>query len=68
MEYGFKAAGLVFVVLLLQQAPVLIRATDADPLQDFCVADLNSEVTVNGHACKPASAAGDDEKFDRDSN
>uniref|UniRef100_A0A0D9VXQ9 Germin-like protein n=1 Tax=Leersia perrieri TaxID=77586 RepID=A0A0D9VXQ9_9ORYZ len=53
----------MFAVLLLQQAPVLIRATDPDPLQDFCVADLNSEVTVNGHPCKPASAAGDEFLF-----
>ena len=65
MEHSFKtiAAGVVIVVLLLQQAPVLIRATDADPLQDFCVADLDSKVTVNGHACKPASAAGDEFLF-----
>ncbi|XP_006650431.2 germin-like protein 3-6 [Oryza brachyantha] len=66
MECSLKtlAAGLVvFVVLLLQQAPVLVLATDADPLQDFCVADLGSEVTVNGHACKPASAAGDEFLF-----
>uniref|UniRef100_A0A0D9VXQ8 Germin-like protein n=1 Tax=Leersia perrieri TaxID=77586 RepID=A0A0D9VXQ8_9ORYZ len=65
MEYSFKTliVGAVLMVLLLQQAPVLM-ATDADPLQDFCVADLDSEVTVvNGHPCKPASAAGDEFLF-----
>ncbi|XP_078180976.1 germin-like protein 3-8 [Carex rostrata] len=28
---------------------------DPDPLQDFCVADLKSDITVNGFPCKPAS-------------
>uniref|UniRef100_A0A0E0GS77 Germin-like protein n=1 Tax=Oryza nivara TaxID=4536 RepID=A0A0E0GS77_ORYNI len=55
-------AGVVLVVLLLQQAPVL-RANDPDPLQDFCVADLDSEVTVNGYPCKPTPAAGDEFLF-----
>eukprot|EP01018_Ginkgo_biloba_P020903 Gb_34489 [translate_table: standard] len=27
-------------------------AADPDPLQDFCVADLNSDVTANGFVCK----------------
>ncbi|KAG8097835.1 hypothetical protein GUJ93_ZPchr0013g37035 [Zizania palustris] len=55
------AAGVVFVVLLVQ-APVL-WATDADPLQDFCVADLDGEVTVNGYPCKPAASVGDEFLF-----
>ncbi|XP_072951964.1 germin-like protein 3-8 [Typha angustifolia] len=37
---------------------------DPDPLQDFCVADLNStDVTVNGFPCKPASAVVSDDFF-----
>ncbi len=42
--------------LLLVAAPGLqmVQASDADPLQDFCVADLsNSAPHVNGFACKP---------------
>ncbi|MCL7026714.1 hypothetical protein MKW94_003881 [Papaver nudicaule] len=30
-------------------------SADSDPLQDFCVADLNSTVRVNGFPCKPRS-------------
>ena len=28
---------------------------DPAPLQDFCVADLQSDITINGFPCKPAS-------------
>lgn len=30
-------------------------SADPDPLQDFCVADLNSPINVNGYPCKPES-------------
>ena len=41
-----------------------VLATDPDPLQDFCVADLDGKaVSVNGHSCKPMSEAGDDFLF-----
>ncbi|VAI01244.1 unnamed protein product [Triticum turgidum subsp. durum] len=41
-----------------------VLATDPDPLQDFCVADLDGKtVSVNGHPCKPISEAGDDFLF-----
>jgi quercetin dioxygenase-like cupin family protein len=33
----------------------IVRAGDADPLQDFCVADKTSKVNVNGFPCKDAS-------------
>uniref|UniRef100_R7WD45 Germin-like protein n=1 Tax=Aegilops tauschii TaxID=37682 RepID=R7WD45_AEGTA len=53
-------AGL-FAMLLLAPA---VLATDPDPLQDFCVADLDGKaVSVNGHTCKPMSEAGDDFLF-----
>ncbi|RZC68390.1 hypothetical protein C5167_031668 [Papaver somniferum] len=30
-------------------------SADPDPLQDFCVADLNSTIKMNGYPCKPES-------------
>ena len=36
-------------------AMVVVVASDPDPLQDFCVADLTSDVVVNGFPCKPAA-------------
>jgi len=34
----------------------VVQAADPDPLQDFCVADLKSDVIVNGLPCKPRSS------------
>ena len=46
---------LSLVVALCITAPAqLVRAADEDPLQDFCVADANAAVTINGRTCKPA--------------
>ncbi|KAF7052142.1 hypothetical protein CFC21_060286 [Triticum aestivum] len=54
------AAGLLAMFFL---APAVL-ATDPDPLQDFCAADLDGKaVSVNGHPCKPMSEAGDDFLF-----
>jgi quercetin dioxygenase-like cupin family protein len=40
---------------MLLLAPAVV-ATDPDPLQDFCVANLDGKaVSVNGHPCKPMS-------------
>ncbi len=33
--------------------PMLASAADADPLQDFCVADNSTGLTINGFPCKP---------------
>ncbi|XP_022847724.1 putative germin-like protein 2-1 [Olea europaea var. sylvestris] len=41
---------LFFAVLIAICSVVL--ASDSSPLQDFCVADPNGPVLVNGHACK----------------
>lgn len=61
MEYSKTLITALFTTLLL--APVLL-ASDPDPLQDFCVADLNGgQVSVNGHPCLPSSSAGDDFLF-----
>ncbi|KAK1644704.1 hypothetical protein QYE76_062509 [Lolium multiflorum] len=60
MAYS-KNLAVLFTMLLL--APSIL-ATDPDPLQDFCVADLNGKaISVNGHPCKPMSEAGDDFLF-----
>ena len=40
-------------VLLLLLVPSL--SADPDQLQDFCVADLNASMSINGFPCKPAS-------------
>lgn len=50
---------LVFVLSLC--APALLLASDADPLQDICVADTSSKIFVNGFVCKdPSLATADD--------
>ncbi|XP_020157325.3 oxalate oxidase 2 [Aegilops tauschii subsp. strangulata] len=61
MGYSKTLAAGLFATLLL--APVVL-ATDPNPLQDFCVADLDGKAaSVNGHPCKPMSKAGDDFLF-----
>lgn len=35
--------------------PMLAMAADEDPLQDVCVADTTSGVTINGVPCKPVA-------------
>ncbi|TVU22395.1 hypothetical protein EJB05_32087 [Eragrostis curvula] len=49
---------LVAVTLVVLAAPLAL-AGDPDYLQDLCVADLNSELKVNGFPCK-ANATADD--------
>eukprot|EP00253_Pinus_taeda_P030345 PITA_30345 len=52
---SFPALALaVLVILSYANSIVIVRASDADPLQDICVADLKSEVIVNGLPCKNA--------------
>ncbi|KAL5747333.1 hypothetical protein ACOSP7_024330 [Xanthoceras sorbifolium] len=41
------------VVLLI--LPFSSLSSDPDPLQDFCVANLNSSISINGFPCKPAA-------------
>ncbi|GKE06906.1 putative germin-like protein 2-1 [Tanacetum coccineum] len=45
------ASSLLLVGLLLATCSLAL-ASDPSPLQDFCVADLNSKVLVNGVICK----------------
>ncbi|CAM6038538.1 unnamed protein product [Sphagnum compactum] len=52
-----------FVALGLLATTVVI-ATDADPINDFCVADLTSPIKINGFVCKnPATVTGADFAF-----
>lgn len=48
-------AALLIQASLLVLLPMLALAADADPLQDFCVADATSKLTVNGLVCKNAA-------------
>ncbi|WVZ83885.1 hypothetical protein U9M48_031010 [Paspalum notatum var. saurae] len=52
---------LLAALLALASAPAI--AFDPSPLQDFCVADLNSPVRVNGFACKDPMAVTPDDFF-----
>ncbi|CAL4918519.1 unnamed protein product [Urochloa decumbens] len=61
MEHLNKALTALLATLLLL-APLLM-ASDPDPLQDFCVADLNGKPSVNGYPCQPSSSAGDEFLF-----
>ncbi|KAJ7550411.1 hypothetical protein O6H91_07G099600 [Diphasiastrum complanatum] len=52
------------VLILLQLAPLNVNAADADPLADFCVADLTKDLYLNGYPCKkPAIVTTDDFVF-----
>ncbi|KAJ7563600.1 hypothetical protein O6H91_03G116800 [Diphasiastrum complanatum] len=64
--FNIFAGLLVFpALLLLQFAPLNVNAADADPLQDFCVADLTKDLYLNGYPCKtPAAVTTDDFVFD----
>ncbi|KAB1216705.1 Germin-like protein subfamily T member 2 [Morella rubra] len=48
----FRLLSCLVVLLLL---PLLSFASDPDPLQDFCVADMSAPPLLNGFPCKPAS-------------
>lgn len=50
-----------FIILLLLPYPS--SASEPDPLQDFCVADLNATVWLNGFPCKPVSEVSSDDFF-----
>ncbi|KAH8935966.1 hypothetical protein BDL97_17G059400 [Sphagnum fallax] len=54
--FTFAALGLL--------ATTVVIATDADPINDFCVADLTSPIKINGLVCKdPATVTGADFAF-----
>ncbi|EFJ15251.1 hypothetical protein SELMODRAFT_118954 [Selaginella moellendorffii] len=49
----------MLLLVALAFSPSTTNAYDSDPLQDTCVADLKSKLSVNGYPCKtsPPSAA-----------
>ncbi|EXB57567.1 hypothetical protein L484_022674 [Morus notabilis] len=53
------------LVLFLTAFAAVLSSSVADPdlLQDVCVADLNSEVRVNGYACKSSANISADDFF-----
>ncbi|KAF8395785.1 hypothetical protein HHK36_019736 [Tetracentron sinense] len=51
---------ILFLIVLL---PSPCRSADPDPLQDFCVANLNASISVNGFPCKPVSEVKSDDFF-----
>lgn len=59
MARAFLGAVAAALLVVLATAPYSALAGDPDYLQDLCVADLNSEVKVNGFPCKANATAED---------
>ncbi|PON86115.1 Germin [Trema orientale] len=57
-----SAYHLLFCLVLLL-TPFPSHSADPDPLQDFCVADLNATFSVNGYPCKPISQTTSEDFF-----
>ncbi|KAL6843112.1 hypothetical protein ACP4OV_026825 [Aristida adscensionis] len=53
----------LFLIALVALVASRAIASDPSPLQDFCVADLNSPVRVNGFVCKDPMAVNADDFF-----
>ena len=54
---------LLFSLAVLLLLPLSSLSADPDPLQDFCVADLNATISVNGFPCKPVSEVTSEDFF-----
>ncbi|KAF3437126.1 hypothetical protein FNV43_RR19879 [Rhamnella rubrinervis] len=54
---------LLFSLTVLLLLPLSSLSADADPLQDFCVADRNATISVNGFPCKPISQVTSEDFF-----
>ncbi|XP_024361734.1 germin-like protein subfamily 2 member 1 [Physcomitrium patens] len=50
-------AKVLVIFVVVASLVALASASDADPINDYCVADLASKITINGLACKAASSA-----------
>lgn len=60
------ATGVAFAVAIsmLVSVAVFVDGADPDPLQDFCVGDINSKLFLNGFPCKdPAKVTSEDFTF-----
>ncbi|KAI3912849.1 hypothetical protein MKW98_012791 [Papaver atlanticum] len=58
VQLSIKTTSSFFLVLCLTVIlffTLSCYSADPDPLQDFCVADLNSTIRMNGFPCKPES-------------
>ncbi|CAL1367941.1 unnamed protein product [Linum trigynum] len=53
----------ITTLFLLLLTTSTTSSADPEPLQDFCVADLQSTTTINGFPCKPASQVTSDDFF-----
>ncbi|KAF3437124.1 hypothetical protein FNV43_RR19877 [Rhamnella rubrinervis] len=54
---------LLFSLTVLLLLPLSSFSADPDPLQDFCVADRNATISVNGFPCKPISQVTSEDFF-----
>eukprot|EP01018_Ginkgo_biloba_P040572 Gb_30305 [translate_table: standard] len=65
MMMNIASQGIIFnIVLIGLFFSINNVAADPDPLQDFCIADLNSDVIANGFVCKnPKEVSGKDFLF-----
>ncbi|KAH9751454.1 Germin-like protein 1-1 [Citrus sinensis] len=55
--------GLLCGLIVLLLLPFPSHASDPDPLQDVCNADLNAPISINGFPCKPDSEVTSDDFF-----
>ncbi|KAI3873093.1 hypothetical protein MKW92_053306 [Papaver armeniacum] len=65
-KFGIKTTSSFFLVLCLTVIvffTLSCYSADPDPLQDICVADLNSTIKMNGYPCKPESQVTSDDFF-----
>ncbi|KAL5544307.1 hypothetical protein UlMin_008091 [Ulmus minor] len=58
-----SAIYLLFCLLVSLLIPLPCHSSDPDPLQDFCVADLNATSSINGFPCKPLSQVTSEDFF-----
>ncbi|XP_074330461.1 putative germin-like protein 2-1 [Apium graveolens] len=59
-----RGSKLVFICLIASTITCFVAlATDSNPLQDFCVADANSPVLVNGLVCKDPKVVTENDFF-----
>lgn len=58
-----SAYHLLFCLLVFLLTPFPSHSADPDPLQDFCVADLNATFSINGYPCKPISQTTSEDFF-----
>ncbi|XP_024526361.1 putative germin-like protein 3-2 [Selaginella moellendorffii] len=52
---SMNSLSLLLLVIVSLSFSIGVNAADADPLQDFCVADLSKDLSMNGFPCKRAS-------------